>query len=42
LALRHFFRLPLITWTVRTPEDRATAAAWADQITFEGFDPDAT
>lgn len=41
LALRHFFRLPLITWTVRTSEDRAIAAAWADQITFEGFDPDA-
>jgi glycerophosphoryl diester phosphodiesterase len=41
LALRHFFRVPLITWTVRTPEDRATAKAWADQITFEGFDPDA-
>lgn len=41
LALRHFFRLPLLTWTVRTPEDRATARAWADQIIFEGFDPDA-
>jgi glycerophosphoryl diester phosphodiesterase len=41
LALRHFFRIPLITWTVRTPAERATARAWADQITFEGFDPDA-
>jgi glycerophosphoryl diester phosphodiesterase len=41
LALRHFFRVPLLTWTVRTPEDRAIAKAWADQITFEGFDPDA-
>ncbi len=40
LALRHFFGLPLITWTVRTARDRATAKAWADQITFEGFDPD--
>lgn len=41
LALRHFFRLPLLTWTVRTAKDRATARAWADQIIFEGFDPDA-
>jgi glycerophosphoryl diester phosphodiesterase len=41
LALRHFFRLPLLTWTVRTAEERATAKAWADQIIFEGFDPDA-
>lgn len=40
LALRHFFRLPLITWTVRTAEDRKIARQWADQITFEGFDPD--
>jgi glycerophosphoryl diester phosphodiesterase len=41
LALRHFFGLPLLTWTVRTAEDRATAREWADQIIFEGFDPDA-
>ena len=41
LALRHFFRLPLLTWTVRTDADRATARQWADQIIFEGFDPDA-
>ena len=41
LALRHFFRLPLLTWTVRTAGERATAKAWADQIIFEGFDPDA-
>jgi glycerophosphoryl diester phosphodiesterase len=41
LALRHFFGIPLITWTVRTADDRAVAKAWADQITFEGFDPDA-
>ncbi|HVY20158.1 MAG TPA: glycerophosphodiester phosphodiesterase family protein [Bauldia sp.] len=41
LMLRHFFRIPLLTWTVRTAADRATAKAWADQITFEGFDPDA-
>jgi glycerophosphoryl diester phosphodiesterase len=41
LALHHFFRLPLIAWTVRTPAERAKAKTWADQITFEGFDPDA-
>ena len=41
LALRHFFRIPLLTWTVRTDAERATARAWADQIIFEGFDPDA-
>ena len=41
LALRHFFRLPLLAWTVHTQSDRATARAWADQIIFEGFDPDA-
>ena len=31
--------LPLLTWTVRTPEDRAKAARWADQMIFEGFRP---
>ena len=40
LALRHFFRLPLLAWTIRTPEQRRVARAWADQIIFEGFDPD--
>ena len=32
--------MPIITWTVRTQEDAAFAANWADQITFEGFCPD--
>jgi glycerophosphoryl diester phosphodiesterase len=41
LALKHFFRLPLIVWTVKTPEHRAVARAWADQMIFEGFDPQA-
>jgi glycerophosphoryl diester phosphodiesterase len=41
LALRHFFHLPLLTWTVRTAANRATARTWADQIIFEGFDPEA-
>lgn len=31
--------LPLLTWTVRTDEDRKRAARWADQIIFEGFRP---
>jgi len=31
--------LPILTWTVRTPQEAAAALAIADQITFEGFDP---
>jgi glycerophosphoryl diester phosphodiesterase len=31
--------LPLLTWTVRTAADRATAVRWADQMIFEGFRP---
>jgi glycerophosphoryl diester phosphodiesterase len=31
--------LPLFTWTVRTPNERATAAAFADAMIFEGFEP---
>jgi glycerophosphoryl diester phosphodiesterase len=38
LIARHVFGLPLLTWTVRTPEDRRRAR-WADQIIFEGFRP---
>ena len=41
LALRHFLHLPLLAWTVHTEANRATARAWADQIIFEGFDPEA-
>ena len=40
LLLRHL-GLPLLTWTVRTPADREVAHRYADQIIFEGFDPDA-
>jgi len=36
---RRLFGLPLLTWTVRTAEDRARAARWASQIIFEGFRP---
>ena len=39
LILRHF-GLPLITWTVRNQAEWAKARRYADQITFEGFDPD--
>jgi glycerophosphoryl diester phosphodiesterase len=36
---RHIFGLPLLTWTVRTPEQRERAARQADQMIFEGFVP---
>jgi glycerophosphoryl diester phosphodiesterase len=36
---RRLFGLPLLTWTVRTPEQRARAARYADQMIFEGFQP---
>ncbi|MBN9063691.1 MAG: glycerophosphodiester phosphodiesterase [Rhizobiales bacterium 65-9] len=32
--------LPLMSWTVRTPEQRDRAAAHADQMVFEGFVPE--
>ncbi len=31
--------LPVMTWTVRTEEQRHRAATWADQMVFEGFLP---
>jgi glycerophosphoryl diester phosphodiesterase len=39
LISRYVFGLPLLTWTVRTPENRARARRWADQMIFEGFRP---
>ncbi|WP_315718391.1 MULTISPECIES: glycerophosphodiester phosphodiesterase [unclassified Bradyrhizobium] len=36
---RNVFGCPLLTWTVRTPEQRAAAARYADQMIFEGFTP---
>jgi glycerophosphoryl diester phosphodiesterase len=36
---RNVFGCPLLTWTVRTPEQRARAARYADQVIFEGFVP---
>jgi glycerophosphoryl diester phosphodiesterase len=37
--VREDLRLPLLTWTVRTAEDVASATTHADQMIFEGFDP---
>jgi glycerophosphoryl diester phosphodiesterase len=31
-------RLPLFSWTIRTPEQRALAAQWADAPIFEGYE----
>lgn len=39
LIARTLFGLPLLTWTVRTEEDRKRAARWADQVIFEGWRP---
>lgn len=42
-AVPHLFRaalrLPVMTWTVRSSEQRRKAADWADQIVFEDFVP---
>ena len=35
--LARFLGLPLLTWTVRTKQHRATAQRWADTMVFEGF-----
>lgn len=39
LLRRKYPNLPLITWTVRTAEDRRRAAAYADGMIFENFRP---
>jgi glycerophosphoryl diester phosphodiesterase len=36
---RNVFSCPLLTWTVRTLEQRQRAARYADQMIFEGFRP---
>lgn len=36
---RNVFGCPLLAWTVRTAEQRASAARYADQMIFEGFVP---
>jgi glycerophosphoryl diester phosphodiesterase len=37
---RNIFSCPLLTWTVRTTEQRQRAARYADQMIFEGFRPE--
>ncbi|MFT0861035.1 glycerophosphodiester phosphodiesterase family protein [Ancylobacter sp. G4_0304] len=37
--LKRVTGLPILTWTVRSEEDRRTAARHADQMIFEGFTP---
>jgi glycerophosphoryl diester phosphodiesterase len=37
---RNIFRCPLLSWTVRTTEQRQRAARYADQMIFEGFRPE--
>lgn len=37
---RNVFGCALITWTVRTPDQRARSTRYADQMTFEGFIPE--
>ena len=39
LLARHVLRWPVLTWTVRSHEDRSRAATYADQMIFEGFRP---
>lgn len=36
---REVLGMALFTWTVRTDEQRATAARWADAPIFEGYEP---
>jgi glycerophosphoryl diester phosphodiesterase len=38
---RNIFGCALLSWTVRTPEQRAVATEHADQMIFEGFVPEA-
>ena len=34
------FGVPVTTWTIRSPEERRAVSRGADQIVFEGFDPE--
>jgi glycerophosphoryl diester phosphodiesterase len=36
---RRLFGLPILTWTVRSTDDRRKAERYADQMIFEGFRP---
>jgi glycerophosphoryl diester phosphodiesterase len=37
---KNLFGCNLLSWTVRTPEQRARSEKYAEQMTFEGFRPD--
>jgi len=37
---RRLLGMPLLSWTVRSPQDRRTVTRWADQMIFEGFVPE--
>lgn len=37
--VRNVLQMPVLTWTVRSAKDKATAAKWADAPIFEGFEP---
>lgn len=39
LLMHALWKLPLLTWTVRSDTDRKRAARWADQVIFEGWRP---
>jgi len=39
LIARWLFGLPLLTWTVRSADERRRAARWANQIIFESWRP---
>ena len=39
LLARFVFGLPLLTWTVRTQEERERALRYADAMIFEGLRP---
>jgi glycerophosphoryl diester phosphodiesterase len=39
LFARHVLSMPLLTWAVRTPDERQRAQRYADQMIFEGFRP---
>jgi len=39
LLMHTLWKLPLLTWTVRSDDDRKRAARWADQVIFENWRP---
>ncbi len=39
IVAQHLFGLPLLTWTVRTKEERDRALRYADAMIFEGITP---